>query len=214
MSAQTSLVRKNGHSIFHNEKNKPHYFEWGLPAVCKAVHFFYLSDQEYDIKGFIDKFEENSKFLCNVFSAIVGLHIKRIFLKELEENYEIEPEFYNSRIYLSAEKRGNIIDAFETVLPYYLAPKQNSQYEHIYLQPRGDDLLYFVSPCNSPNQTIAKENLIYNILTMDKEGKQINAMEQNITSIFLRSFTNDILRLREVSKSSLFEKIAKIYIEN
>ncbi|KGM27442.1 hypothetical protein KS18_15100 [Photorhabdus luminescens] len=107
-----------------------------------------------------------------------------------------------------------VCNPIETVLPYYLAPKQNSQYEHIYLQPRGDDLLYFVSPCNSPNQTIAKENLIYNILTMDKEGKQINAMEQNITSIFLRSFTNDILRLREVSKSSLFEKIAKIYIEN
>ncbi|MCA6222366.1 hypothetical protein [Photorhabdus antumapuensis] len=107
-----------------------------------------------------------------------------------------------------------VCNPIETVLPYYLAPKQNSQYEHIYLQPRGDDLLYFVSPCNSPNQTIAKENLIYNILTMDKEGKQINAMEQNITSIFLRSFTNDILKLREVSKSSLFEKIAKIYIEN
>ncbi|MCC8376667.1 hypothetical protein J8V17_22625, partial [Photorhabdus bodei] len=107
-----------------------------------------------------------------------------------------------------------VCNPIETVLPYYLAPKQNSQYEHIYLQPRGDDLLYFVSPCNSPHQTIAKENLIYNILTMDKEGKQINAMEQNITSIFLRSFTSDILRLREVSKSSLFEKIAKIYIEN
>ncbi|WP_289997393.1 hypothetical protein [Photorhabdus laumondii] len=107
-----------------------------------------------------------------------------------------------------------VCNPIETVLPYYLAPKQNSQYEHIYLQTRGDDLLYFVSPCNSPNQTIAKENLIYNILTMDKEGKQINAMEQNITSIFLRSFTNDILILREVSKSSLFEKIAKIYIEN
>ncbi|MCT8342870.1 MULTISPECIES: hypothetical protein [Photorhabdus] len=107
-----------------------------------------------------------------------------------------------------------VCNPIETVLPYYLAPKQNSQYEHIYLQPRGNDLLYFVSPCNSPNQTIAKENLIYNILTMDKEGKQVNAMEQNITSIFLRSFTNDILKLREVSKSSLFEKIAKIYIEN
>ncbi|MBS9442065.1 hypothetical protein [Photorhabdus heterorhabditis] len=107
-----------------------------------------------------------------------------------------------------------VCNPIETVLPYYLAPKQKSQYEHIYLQPKGDDLLYFVSPCNSPNQTIAKENLIYNILTMDKEGKQINAMEQNITSIFLRSFTNDVLRLKEVSKSSLFEKIAKIYIEN
>ncbi|MCW7548158.1 hypothetical protein OO184_09465 [Photorhabdus sp. APURE] len=107
-----------------------------------------------------------------------------------------------------------VCNPIETVLPYYLAPKQNSQYEHIYLQPKGNDLLYFVSPCNSPNQTIAKENLIYNILTIDKEGKQINAMEQNITSIFLRSFTNDILKLREVSKSSLFEKIAKIYIEN
>ncbi|WP_387689483.1 hypothetical protein [Photorhabdus sp. RM71S] len=40
------------------------------------------------------------------------MHIKRIFLKELEENYEIEPVFYNSRIYLSAEQRRNIIDDF------------------------------------------------------------------------------------------------------
>jgi hypothetical protein len=42
----------------------------------------------------------------------------------------------------------------------------------------------------------------------------LNALEQPITHIFLSSFTEDILRINEVSKSSLFEKIAKLYIEN
>ncbi|NRA83960.1 MAG: hypothetical protein HRU22_09410 [Gammaproteobacteria bacterium] len=101
-----------------------------------------------------------------------------------------------------------------SVLPYYLLPKERKQYHHIYLQERGPDLLYFVAPKQRPNQDIAKQNRIYNLLTFDDQGNLLKALEQPVTQMFLSSFTEDILRINEVSKSSLLEKIAKLYIEN
>lgn len=101
-----------------------------------------------------------------------------------------------------------------SILPYYLLPIERKQYHHVYLQDREPDLLYFVAPKQRPNQDIAKQNRIYNILTFDGEGTLLKAIEQPITHLFLSSFTEDILRINEVSKSSLFEKIAKLYIEN
>ncbi|MFZ1389786.1 MAG: hypothetical protein WBP46_18695 [Thiolinea sp.] len=102
----------------------------------------------------------------------------------------------------------------ETILPYYLLPKERKQYHHIYLQHQEHDLLYFVSTINRPKQRIEKQNLIYNILTFNKNGEIINALDQQVTTIYLKSFTDDILKVGEVSKSSLLEKIAKVFIEN
>lgn len=102
----------------------------------------------------------------------------------------------------------------ETILPYYLLLKERKQYHHIFLQQRENDLLYFVSKINGPKQTIEKQNLIYNILTFDLDGNILNALDQTVTEIYLKSFTDNILKLGEVSKSSLLEKMAKIHIEN
>jgi hypothetical protein len=101
-----------------------------------------------------------------------------------------------------------------SVLPYYLLPKERKQYHHIYLQERDPDLLYFVAPKQRPNQEIAKQNRISNILTFDEQGNLLSALDQTVTTVFLNSFTEDILKINEVSKSSLLEKIAKLYIEN
>jgi len=101
-----------------------------------------------------------------------------------------------------------------SVLPYYLLPKERKQYHHIYLQERGPDLLYFVAPKQRPNQEIAKQNRISNILTFDEGGNLLKALEQPVTKLFLSSFTEDILKINEVSKSSLLEKVAKLYLEN
>ena len=99
-------------------------------------------------------------------------------------------------------------------MPYYLLPKKNKQYHRIHLQQQGDNLLFFVSFIQQPNVSIVKQNLIYNLLTFDVLGKRLNALEQEVTDIYFQSFTQDILRLNEVSKSSLLEKIAKLFIEN
>ena len=101
-----------------------------------------------------------------------------------------------------------------SVLPYYLLPKERKQYHHVYLQEAGVDLFYFVAQKQRPNQDIAKQNRIYNLLTFNSNGDLLNALEQSVTHLFFNSFTEDILKINEVSKSSLFEKIAKLYIEN
>lgn len=102
----------------------------------------------------------------------------------------------------------------ETILPYYLLLKERKQYHHIYLQQRENNLLYFVSTINRPKPKIEKQNRIYNILTFDMGGNILNALDQTVTEIYLKSFTDNIHKLGEVSKSSLLEKIAKVYIEN
>ncbi|WP_105200896.1 hypothetical protein [Pseudoalteromonas sp. T1lg10] len=101
-----------------------------------------------------------------------------------------------------------------SVLPYYLLPKERKQYHHVYLQDVGPDLFYFVAPIQRPNQDIAKQNRVYNLLTFNAGGKLLSALKQPITHIFFSSFTEDILRINEVSKSSLLEKIARLYVEN
>jgi len=101
-----------------------------------------------------------------------------------------------------------------SVLPYYLLPKERKQYHHVYLQEAGVDLFYFVAQKQRPNQDIAKQNRIYNLLTFNSKGDLLNALEQPVTHLFFNSFTEDILKINEVSKSSLLEKIAKLYIEN
>jgi hypothetical protein len=99
----------------------------------------------------------------------------------------------------------------EIVLPYYIAKTKE---RHIYLEQSNNDLLYFVTPSTQPNSTIAKQNLIYNILTFDKNGDLLKALDQSVTELFLKSFTEDIIKNNEYSKSSILEKIAKLYIEN
>lgn len=102
----------------------------------------------------------------------------------------------------------------DTILPYYLLPLERKQYHHIYLQQQEHDLLYFVSKINKPKPKIEKQSLIYNIRTFNKNGNILNSLDQAVTEIYLKSFTENILKLNEVSKSSLLEKIAKIYITN
>jgi hypothetical protein len=99
----------------------------------------------------------------------------------------------------------------EIVLPYYIAKTKE---RHIYLEQSNNDLLYFVTPSTQPNSTIAKQNLIYNILTFDKNGDLLKALDQSVTELFLKSFTENIIKNNEYSKSSILEKIAKLYIEN
>lgn len=99
----------------------------------------------------------------------------------------------------------------DIVLPYYIARKKQ---RHIYLQKCENDLLCFVTTLGNVNQNIEKQNLIYNILTFDENGNILDALDQKVTDLYLKSFTKDVLKINEYSKSSLLEKVARIYIEN
>ncbi len=109
---------------------------------------------------------------------------------------------------------GRTTKANENVFPYYLAARANKQEYRIFLQCIRPNLLCFVRPINKPNKKIEKQNLIYNIVVATGYGEKIDAIQANITDIYLSSFTLNIHKVNETSKSSLFEKIASLFLSN
>lgn len=99
-------------------------------------------------------------------------------------------------------------------LPYYVNPRQNQQYHHIFLQEAPPNLRYFVSPKGNPQSVFATQCRTYNILVWNSLGALVRPFDEPVTQMFLRSFTDDIVLNGQVSKSSLLLKAAKLYLEN
>lgn len=101
------------------------------------------------------------------------------------------------------------------VLPYYINPKRK-QFYHVFLEDyKQEGLRYFVmSKSNSPDATIAKQYRMQNILVFNKDGSKAFPIKEELTSLFLQSFTFDMLNNKEVSKKSILQKVAELYIEN
>jgi hypothetical protein len=102
----------------------------------------------------------------------------------------------------------------ENPLPYYVTPRLREQYHHIFLQEVGQDLRYFVSPKGNPQSVFATQCRTYNVLTWKEDGSAVRQVEQPVTDMFLRSFTDDIVLNGQVSKSSLLVKAARLFLEN
>lgn len=102
----------------------------------------------------------------------------------------------------------------DTVLPYYVAYVARRQYHHIHMHYDGNNLVYFVSPVNKPNAKLPKQSLTYKIRVTDINGQILDPFEIPVTAVFLQSFTRDVHKVREVSKSSILEKIVDIYLSN
>ena len=99
-------------------------------------------------------------------------------------------------------------------LPYYVNPRQDHQYHHIFLQEAPPNLRYFVSPKGNPQSVFATQCRTYNILVWNRHGALVRPFDEPVTRMFLRSFTDDIVLNGQVSKSSLLLKAAKLYLEN
>lgn len=201
---------------------------WSKKIYASVVHVSVIYEKLVIKSQEVYNSESKLRFYCSFLRSRKNLYNDSFYI--FDEINEVFLSTYNSsRIPLiignqqvdslavaanNNDKVRRVSGVKETVLPYYLIPKERKQYHHIYLQQREHDLLYFVSTINRPKPKIEKQNLIYNILTFDKNGNIINALDQEVTEIYLKSFTEDILRLGEVSKSSLLEKVAKVFIEN
>ena len=100
--------------------------------------------------------------------------------------------------------------------PYYYVGVISGQYEHVYIQPDPDrhSLLLMTTRLQREKQIIEKQNRVCRIATYDINGSPIPPEEQRITYAYLATFTREVLRNGEVSKSSLLGKIARIYLEN
>lgn len=112
----------------------------------------------------------------------------------------------------------------KNVLPYYLvqgrsksdplAKSNKLKHHRIYLMPHKEGLYYLVTHAQPANATIAKQNLIENLILWDANGDQVEPFNHPLTGAFLNSFTLDMLKSGESSKSSIFIKLAKLLIEN
>ena len=99
-------------------------------------------------------------------------------------------------------------------LPYYVSPKIQGQYHHIFVQPDGMDLRYFVSPKGNPRSEFDTQQRVYNLLTWGSDGSLVTPLAQGVTTLFFDTFTDDIQRNNQVSKTSLLMKVTKMFLEN
>ncbi|AZT01525.1 hypothetical protein ELZ82_03625 [Salmonella enterica subsp. enterica serovar Mikawasima] len=109
-------------------------------------------------------------------------------------------------------------------MPYLISPgrskydsltkTQKMKHHHIYLQPHENGVFVLVSDAQPTNPTIARPNLVENLLIWDARGKAIDVFSHPLAGVYLNSFTLDMLRSGESSKSSIFAKLARLMVEN
>lgn len=105
-----------------------------------------------------------------------------------------------------------------TCLPYYLTPKPkghpSSRYQQLFIQKNGDEALLFCSTSNQISQSPHKAIRVYNLVAKDFSGQPVDALNTAAAQLLLRTYTLDLLRYKEVTQSSLLEKIARMVLEN
>lgn len=100
------------------------------------------------------------------------------------------------------------------VLPYYIN-KKDKNYHHVYLQDKqAEGLFYFVSKSGPTASNFKSQIRTQNILVYNQDGEKQVVIDKEITKIFFQSFTYDMFNIKNISRKSLFQKIAELYIEN
>lgn len=88
------------------------------------------------------------------------------------------------------------------------------KHHHIYLQSHEQGLYVLVSDAQPANITMERPKLVENLLILDAEGKPLDVLNHPLTGVYLNSFTLDMLRSSESSKTSIFAKLARLMVEN
>lgn len=101
------------------------------------------------------------------------------------------------------------------VLPYYINPTRKKQRYYVFLEDdKQQGVRYFISNAGVAKAKIDKQRLTQNLFVFNQDGTKTSPLKEEITILFLQSFTFDILNNEEVSKKSIFQKVAELYIEN
>lgn len=111
----------------------------------------------------------------------------------------------------------------DNVMPYLFSPGRKSndrlvksimKHHHIYLSPHEEGLYLLVSDAQPADTSMVRSNLVENLLIWDNLGKALDVFSHPLTQVYVNSFTLDMLRKRNSSKSSIFAKLAKLMVEN
>ena len=114
--------------------------------------------------------------------------------------------------------------AEQNVLPYLMSPgrsihdpltkSQKMKHHHAYLQPHDHGLYVLVSDSQPANPSMARPNLVVNLLIWDAQGEPLDVFSHPLTGVYINSFTLDMLKSGDSSKSSIFAKLARLMVEN
>ena len=114
--------------------------------------------------------------------------------------------------------------AEQNVLPYLISPgrsihdpltkSQKMKHHHAYLQPNYQGLYVLVSDSQPANPSMARPNLVENLLIWDAQGEPLDVFSHPLTGVYLNSFTLDMLKSGDSSKTSIFSKLARLMVEN
>lgn len=114
--------------------------------------------------------------------------------------------------------------AEQNVLPYLISPgrsihdpltkSQKMKHHHTYLQPHDHGLYVLISDAQPTNQSMARTNLVENLLIWNAQGEPQKVFTHPLTATYLNSFTLDMLKSGDSSKSSIFAKLAWLMVEN
>lgn len=114
--------------------------------------------------------------------------------------------------------------AEQNVLPYLISPgrsihdpltkSQKMKHHHTYLQPHDHGLYVLISDAQPTNQSMARTNLVENLLIWNEQGEPLDVFTHPLTGVYLNSFTLDMLKSGDSSKSSIFSKLARLMVEN
>lgn len=110
------------------------------------------------------------------------------------------------------------------VLPYLISPgrsihdpltkSQKMKHHHMYLQPHDYGLYVLVSDSQPANPSMARPNLVEKLIIWDAQGEPLDVFSNPLTGVYLNSFTLDMLKSGDSSKSSIFAKLARLMVEN
>ncbi|PHI32622.1 hypothetical protein CRN84_07615 [Budvicia aquatica] len=109
-------------------------------------------------------------------------------------------------------------------MPYLISPgrskhdpltkSQKMKHHHTYLQPHENGVFVLISDAQPTNPSIARPNLVENLLIWDAQGNAVDVFNHPLTGVYLNSFTLDMLKSGDSSKSSIFAKLARLMVEN
>ncbi|ART81112.1 hypothetical protein CBP12_05560 [Oceanisphaera avium] len=88
------------------------------------------------------------------------------------------------------------------------------KHHHAYLQPHDQGLYVLISDAQPANQSMARTNLVENLQIWDAKGQLLDVFNHPLTGLYLNSFTLDMLKSGNSSKSSIFAKLARLMVEN
>lgn len=114
--------------------------------------------------------------------------------------------------------------AEQNVLPYLMSPgrsihdpltkSQKMKHHHAYLQPHDQGLYVLISDSQPANPSMVRPNLVENLLIWDAQGEHLDVFNHPLTGVYLNSFTLDMLKSGDSSKSAIFAKLARLMVEN